>query len=124
MSKILIADDNSQNLYLARFLLEQQNHQVDEAHTGKEAVEAVEAITYDLVIMDIQMPRMNGLEATQIIKKMDTSPPVIALTAKAMTGDSEKILAAGCDGYIAKPLDPRNFASLIESYLQESIIDA
>ena len=65
----------------------------------------------------------NGLEAIKLIKQMDSPSPVIALTAKAMTGDPEKILSAGCDGYIAKPLDPRTFAESVESYLTEFTVE-
>jgi two-component system cell cycle response regulator DivK len=117
MSKILIADDNAQNLYLARFLLEQQGHDIDEAHNGEEAVQAVHAKAYDLVLMDIQMPIMDGLQATTIIKAGSAAPVVVALTAKAMAGDQERILAAGCDGYIAKPISPTGFAEQVQAYL-------
>ena len=118
MSKILIADDNAQNLYLARFLLEQKGHEIDEVHNGEEAVQAVSAKGYDLVLMDIQMPVMDGLQATKIIKAEADAPVVVALTAKAMAGDQERILAAGCDGYIAKPIAPNTFADQVQAYLK------
>ena len=117
MSRILIADDNQQNLYLARFLLEQKGHQVDEASNGAEAVEAAGRTDYDLILMDIQMPVMDGLEATRLIKQRADAPTIAALTAKAMLGDKEMILASGCDGYIKKPIDPGTFCNLVAEYL-------
>ena len=120
MSKILIADDNSQNLYLARFLLEQRGHEVAEAHNGEEAVNAMAVQEYDLVLMDIQMPVMDGLDATRRIKEKGSNAPIVALTAKAMAGDEEKIRGAGCDGYINKPIEPDKFANQVEVYLKGS----
>ena len=120
MSKILIADDNSQNLYLARFLLEQRGHEVAEAHNGEEAVKAMVVQEYDLVLMDIQMPVMDGLDATRRIKEKGSSAPIVALTARAMAGDEEKIRGAGCDGYINKPIEPDKFANQVEVYLKGS----
>jgi len=118
MSKILIADDNAQNLYLARFLLEKQGHQVDEAVNGALAVEAVNNNIYDLILMDIQMPVLDGLGATRQIKSQSNPPVIVALTAKAMPGDAAKILAAGCDGYISKPIESSSFSNQVESYLK------
>lgn len=120
MSKILIADDNPQNLYLARYLLEQRGHKISEAYNGQEAIDETEKREFDLVIMDIQMPVLNGLEAAKTIKQKSYPPVIVALTAKAMRGDSEKILSAGCDGYITKPLNPRTFAETIESFIKET----
>ncbi len=117
MSLILIADDNAQNLYLARFLLEQRGHSIKEAHDGKEAVGAARQHAFELILMDIQMPVMNGLDATKLIKQNNAALRVIALTAKAMAGDRDEILASGCDGYIEKPIDPQKFVDQIEDYL-------
>ena len=117
MTTILIADDNAQNLYLTRFLLEKEGCEVHEAHNGAEAVAAVSERDYDLVLMDIQMPVMDGLEATRIIKSRNNPPLVIALTARAMSGDRDSILSDGCDGYIEKPLSPEKFAEQIREYL-------
>ena len=119
MSKILIVDDNSQNLYLARFLLEQSGHQIVEAHNGQEAVDYCRKEKVDLVLMDIQMPVMDGLEATRIIKsEIDNTITIVALTAKAMSGDKEEILLVGCDGYIKKPIAPDTFVELVEIYIR------
>jgi len=119
---ILVADDNAHNLYLARFLLEKKGYQVCEAHNGGEAVVICQAETPSLILMDIQMPGMDGLEATHRIKSNTSfSPPIVALTARAMSGDRETILAAGCDGYIEKPIDPDNFVARVEHYLPEPL---
>ena len=117
MSMILITDDNAQNLYLARFLLEKEGHQIAEATNGQEAISAAQGETFDLILMDIQMPVMDGLEATRRIKEMNQQQKIVALTAKAMSGDKEEILAFGFDGYIEKPIDPMGFASLVSIYL-------
>ncbi len=114
---ILVADDNSQNLYLARFLLARAGYVVHEAGDGAEAVAFVQRLRPVLVLMDIQMPGMDGLEATRRIKAVPGAPRVVALTAKVMSGDREAILAAGCDGYIQKPITPEGFVASVEAYL-------
>ena len=116
MSRILIVDDNLQNLYLTRFLLEQCGHCIDEAHNGEEAIAVLKDKVYDLILMDIQMPVLDGLEATRRIKA-EYNIPIVVLTAKATTGDREAILQAGCDGYIKKPIDPELFAGQVELFL-------
>ncbi len=116
---LLIVDDNAQNLYLARFLLERSGYEICEAHNGQEAVAVAQTQRPALVLMDIQMPGMDGLEATRQIKAGVAAPLVVALTAKVMAGDREAILAAGCDGYIQKPIDPDSFVSKVETYLQD-----
>lgn len=118
MKTVLMADDNVQNLYLVRFLLEKEGCFVDEVHNGEEAVTAVAGKRYDLVLMDIQMPEMDGMEATRIIKSRANAPVIIALTARAMIGDRENILAAGCDGYIEKPIIPDSFIEQLRVYLK------
>jgi len=120
---ILVADDNVHNLYLARFLLEKKGYRVCEAHNGEEAVALCQAEAPALILMDIQMPGMDGLEATHCIKSNTSTPPlIVALTARAMSGDREIILAAGCDGYIEKPIDPGNFIARVENYLPEPLV--
>jgi len=114
---ILIADDNAQNLYLARFLLEHAGYRVCQASNGEEAVRAARSEQPALILMDIQMPGMDGLEATRQIKARGGAPRVVALTAKVMSGDREAILAAGCDGYIQKPISPDNFVARVAAYL-------
>ncbi|NOX76687.1 MAG: response regulator [Gammaproteobacteria bacterium] len=117
---ILIADDNAQNLYLARFLLERSGYSICEAHNGTQAVVTAQAELPALVLMDIQMPGMDGLEATRRIKGTADAPLVVALTAKVMSGDREAILSAGCDGYIQKPIEPTTFVAKVETYLRDA----
>lgn len=118
MSHILVVDDNEHNLYLTRFIMEKRGHNIDTANDGQHAIQMVEQGDYELVLMDIQMPVMDGLEASRHIKKTHPELPIVALTAKAMTGDRESILAAGCDGYISKPIDAKTFGSEVEVFIK------
>jgi two-component system sensor histidine kinase/response regulator len=106
--RILVVEDNLNNQQVARSLLAKLGHAVMVAADGREAVEAIERESFDLVFMDIQMPDMNGFEATERIRAREritnTKIPIVALTAHAMTGDREKCLAAGMDAYISKPI--------------------
>jgi len=104
--KILLAEDNLVNQKLALRLLQQMGYEADIAKNGLEAIESVESQTYDVVLMDVQMPEMDGLEATRQIRQLKTvaQPRIIAMTANAMQGDKEMCLAAGMDDYIAKPI--------------------
>ncbi len=119
MKKILIVEDNEINLYLVRFMLEREGYEVIEARDGATGVELAIKEKPELVIMDIQLPDINGLEATRRIRasEADGGIPIVALTSYAMTGDRERALAAGCTGYIEKPIDPENFIAEIEKYL-------
>jgi CheY-like chemotaxis protein len=106
---ILLAEDNAVNRFLAVRLLEKEGHQVHAVTTGRAAVEAVEGQPFDLALMDVQMPEMDGLEATAIIRQREGATgerlPIIALTANAMVGDLETCVNAGMDGYVSKPID-------------------
>jgi PAS domain S-box-containing protein len=106
--RILLAEDNAVNQKLAIRLLEKMGHQVTLASNGKEAVEHAQRSSFDLVLMDIQMPIMGGVQATQFIHRAETGTgrrtPIVATTAHAMSGDREKYLAAGMDGYVSKPI--------------------
>ena len=117
--KILIIEDNEQNLYLASFLLEQSGYEVVSADDGMKGIEKTKAEKPDLILMDIQLPEMNGYEATKRIKNMPELHhiPIVAVTSYAMVKDREKALAIGCVGYIEKPFDPETFVSEIEKYL-------
>jgi len=119
MKRILVVDDNEANLHLFRFILEKNGYGVIEARDGAEGVELAIKEKPDLVLMDIQLPGIDGLEATKRIRASgaDGDIPIIALTSYAMRGDKEKALAAGCNGYIAKPIDTRTFIAEIEKYL-------
>ncbi len=121
--QILVAEDNAVNQELAVHLLERRGHTVTLAENGKQAVAAIEKQKFDLVLMDLQMPEMGGIEATQAIREKEKSSggrrlPIIAMTAHAMRGDREKCLAAGMDGYVSKPLDPRTFLQTVEGMAQ------
>jgi CheY-like chemotaxis protein len=105
--KILLVEDNLINQKLATRLLEKAGHVVTVAANGKEAVDQVAARLFDLVLMDVQMPEMDGLQATQAIRQQEGGErrlPIVALTAHAMVGDRERCLAAGMDGYLTKPV--------------------
>ena len=104
---VLVVEDDPKNLKLVRDLLRVSGYETLEATDGKQAVELAIGKKPNLILMDIQMPVMDGLEATGILKNDDKTKniPVVALTAFAMNGDEEKILEAGCDGYISKPID-------------------
>jgi two-component system cell cycle response regulator DivK len=116
---ILIVEDNEKNLKLVRDVLQYKGYQTIEAGTGEDGVRLAKARIPDLVLMDIQLPGMDGLQATAILKAdvVTRHIPVIALTALAMKGDEERILAAGCDGYIAKPLDYKDFLAVVKASL-------
>ena len=118
MSRILIVDDNAQNLYLARYILERGGHQIDEVYNGQQAVDYCQEKQPELILMDLQMPIMDGLTATQIIKsEINANLKIVALTARAMMSDRQVIMDAGCDGYIQKPIEPDTFVELVEIYL-------
>jgi two-component system cell cycle response regulator DivK len=121
MSTILIVEDNETNMQLSSFLLETVDYTVLKARTAEIGVVIARAQHPDLILMDIQLPGMDGLQATALLKADETtrSIPVLALTALAMKGDEERIRAAGCDGYIAKPLDYKSFLAEVKSKLAE-----
>jgi len=119
--RILVAEDNLINQKVAQALLIQMGHKVDIAINGQEALKALEMTTYDLVFMDVQMPVMDGLETTRIIREATSSVrnhliPIIAMTASAMKGDREICLEAGMDDYITKPINPEIVANALERW--------
>ncbi len=119
--KILIIDDNQMNLELASDLLELHGFLVLKAEDSKTGVALAKTEKPDLILMDIQLPGIDGIEATSILKNdtITASIPVVALTAHAMKGDEEKILRAGCTGYISKPINTREFPKIVKSYLKK-----
>jgi len=116
---ILVVDDNAQNLKLARVMLRAEGYDVRTAVDAEEALELLAGYTPQLILMDIQLPGMDGLELTRRLKADPQRREilVIALTAYAMKGDQERALAAGCDGYLAKPIDTDALSSLVSAML-------
>ncbi len=119
MKKILVVEDSQPNLYLIQFMLTHAGYTVVQASTGEEGVEQASKEKPDLVIMDIQLPGIDGLEATRRIRRSSSNEtvPIVALTSYAMPGDRDKALEAGCTGYIEKPIDPDTFIGDIAAYL-------
>ncbi len=121
--RILLAEDNPVNQVVATRLLEKQGHEVVAVGNGREAVAAAQTQSFDLALVDLQMPEMDGLQAVALIRQQEENTgnprlPIIALTAHAMQGDRERCLAAGMDGYITKPINRAEFFAKIESVLQ------
>ena len=119
MAKVLIVEDNAANMTLATFLLHSAGHTVLSATDAEAGLALARYEQPNLILMDIQLPGMDGLEATATLKRDDTTGaiPVIALTALAMKGDEERIRAAGCDCYIAKPMRYQEFLATIAAQL-------
>jgi two-component system, cell cycle response regulator DivK len=115
MARVLVVEDNASNLTLATFLLESAGHTVLSASDAEAGLALARSAGPELILMDIQLPGMDGLEATANLKAdpATRSIPVIALTALAMKGDEERIRAAGCDAYISKPLNYREFLTTV-----------
>jgi two-component system cell cycle response regulator DivK len=126
MANILIVEDNVSNMALAVFLLQSAGHTVLTAADAEAGLALAREKHPDLILMDIQLPGMDGLVATQLLKAdpATCAIPVIALTALAMKGDEERIRAAGCDGYIAKPLSYRNFLAVVAEQLPAPTLPA
>lgn len=118
-NRVLIVDDNPLNLKLARLVVLAEGHEADIATNAEEALSLIEKRAPDVILMDLQIPGISGLELTMTLKGSDAtrSIPVIALTAAAMRGDREDAFAAGCDGFIAKPLDTRAFGAELAPFL-------
>ena len=119
MTTVLVVEDNPANMTLATFLLKSAGYAVLSATDAESGLALARAEQPDLVLMDIQLPGMDGLEATALLKRDEATRdiPVVALTALAMKGDEERIRAAGCDGYIAKPLAYRDFLATVSTHL-------
>jgi CheY-like chemotaxis protein len=118
---ILIVEDDAKNLKLFRDLLQVSGYTTLEATDGKQGVELARGKKPDLILMDIQMPVMDGLEATKLLKNNDVTKdiPIVALTAYAMQGDEEKMREAGFDGYISKPIDVKGFLKKISEVISK-----
>jgi len=117
-TKILVIEDNEQNIYLVSFILEKYGYQVVQARNGAEGIEKAQQEKPDMVLLDIQLPVMNGYEVAQELRKGKElkTTPIIAITSYAMPGDREHALEAGCSGYIEKPINPDTFINQITGY--------
>jgi len=120
--KMLIIEDNEQNLYLATFLLEKSGYEVIAARDGQEGIDKACSEQPDLIVLDIQLPVLDGYEVAKRLKRMPECKaiPIVAVTSFAMVGDREKVLAAGCEGYIEKPINPETFVQELEQHLPSS----
>lgn len=116
--KILVIEDNPINLKLVRDFLRNTDYELFSSNNAEQGVEIAKAEQPDLILMDIRMPKLDGLAATRILKRDDLTKhiKVVAVTAYAMKGDRERILAAGCDGYLAKPFLHKEFMDLVQSF--------
>jgi two-component system sensor histidine kinase/response regulator len=126
-ARVLLAEDNPVNTRLVLVILERHGYTVTTASTGRQAVEAVAAERFDIVLMDMQMPEMDGFEATAAIRAAEAGTsrhlPIIALTARAMKGDREACLAAGADGYLPKPVRTPDLFALMDDMLRQAPLD-
>jgi len=121
-TRILYIEDNEQNMYLVSFLLEKHGYTVIPATDGQEGIDKAVAEKPDLILLDIQLPKMDG---HTVARNLRSNPalaaiPIVAVTSYAMAGDREKALAAGCNGYIEKPINPDTFIQQVEQHLQPS----
>lgn len=116
--RILIVEDEESNYDLLRVILKKYEPAIDWAQDGGQAIKKAREASYDLILMDLQLPIINGLDATREIKQHDKDIPVIAQTAYAMTEDRQKAIDAGCDDYIAKPMKRKHLLELIEKHIR------
>jgi CheY-like chemotaxis protein len=119
MKKILVIEDNERNLYLMKFIIEKLGHELVEARDGAEGLRLAGETAPDLILLDIQLPVMDGYAVAAAIRADPriAAIPIIAVTSFAMVGDREKCLAAGCTSYMEKPIDPEKFLAEIGKYL-------
>ena len=121
--RILVIEDNALNLELVRDILVSEGYEVFEATDGATGIEIAVLERPDLILMDLQLPGMDGLEATRRLRadQRTAATPIVAVTAHAMRGDDEKALAAGCTGFITKPIQVRKFADAVARFLREDV---
>jgi CheY-like chemotaxis protein len=123
---VLVVDDNEAGLLLARSVLELDGFRVDSASSSEEVLKSLKVRAPDLILMDVQLPGQNGLALTRQLKADPATAaiPIVALTANAMTGDREQALAAGCSGYISKPINTRTLRAQLREFLPAEPIEA
>lgn len=119
---VLLIEDNAQNRYLVTFLLEHHGYSVISASDGPSAVAKAQNESIDLILLDIQLPFVDGYTVANVLRSISRfgDTPIVAITSYAMPGDREKCLAAGCSGYIEKPIDPKTFVQQIEQFVKPS----
>lgn len=119
-SRVLVIEDNEQNMYLVSFILEKNGYEVIQAWNGDEGVNLAVLNEPDLILLDIQLPVMDGYSVARAIRKKPSlaKTPMIAVTSYAMPGDRDQAMAAGCTGYIEKPIDPENFMLQVEQFVK------
>jgi len=118
--RILVIEDNEQNRYLVTFLLERSGYHVSSAADGAQGIAAARASVPTLILLDIQLPAMDGYAVARALREIESlqRTPIVAVTSYAMPGDREKALAAGCTGYIEKPINPETFVAEMELALR------
>jgi len=119
VAKILVIEDNEQNLYLVSFILEREGHAVLQARTGESGIELAGDVLPDLILLDIQLPYMDGYAVAEMLRSNPQlqDVPIVAVTSYAMVGDRERVMAAGCSGYLEKPINPETFVDDVAAYL-------
>lgn len=125
MARILVIEDNATNMRLTVLLLQREGHEILEASDAEEGIGLARAQLPQLILMDVQLPGMDGLAATRLLKGDPATRKIkiVALTALAMSGDREKIEAAGCDGYITKPIHYQEFLKVVGTWLGKAYIN-
>ena len=123
--KVLIIEDNERNIYLSTFILEKSGYEVFQARDGIEGIKQAQEVEPELILLDIQLPVMDGYEVARALRANPklTDVPIVAVTSYAMVGDRESALAAGCTGYIEKPINPETFAKEVTEFLVSKSID-
>ncbi len=119
-NKILVIEDNEQNIYMVTYLLEKHGFTVVQARDGKEGIAKAVEVVPDLILLDIQLPGMDGYDVARRLKddEITAEIPLVAVTSYAMAGDREEILHSGCEGYIEKPINPESFVDLISEFVK------
>ena len=119
--KVLVVEDNPQNMKLLELLLRSKSYILLKAYNGEEALDTATREEPDLIVMDMQLPKMSGVEVTKRLRQMPvfSHTPIIALTAYAMKGDKERFLETGCNAYLSKPISTRQLPAIIDQMLQE-----
>lgn len=124
-TKILIIEDNEQNMYMLSFLLESENYEVIKAYSGAEGIKAVQRYEPHIILLDIQLPELDGYAVAKKLREEEKSKniPIIVVTSYAMPGDKEKAMESGATGYIEKPINPDTFILEMNSFLPKDFLN-